>query len=403
VCEQVQESNNLCVSGLARDTLSYVCEKYSEIPQLILANKQYVQCCMEGLVPAKYAICGKNISLGPMVIPASDIPCHQTESFYTWHPLRGINTDILMLFVDGLLFFIILVLIESKAVYKIVALLRDIIPGYYTYQADHEDLDDDVLREQERVLQDNNSDVLRTFHLQKKFRRLEAVKELSFGVKSGECFGLLGINGAGKTTTFRMLTGDETPSKGSASILSTQLHESRRKFLQKIGYCPQFDSIIPQLTGRELLTLMCRVRGVPSTMVVYEVQRWTDFLGIGEYIERESGSYSGGNKRKLNVAMALVGEPPLIFLDEPSTGVDPVARRNLWKIIEEIQMNGQSVVLTSHSMEECEALCDRLAIMVNGQFQCFGTTTHLKNKFAQGFTILTRLKQTGEISDMSGL
>jgi len=275
----VQESNNLCVSGLARDTLSYVCEKYSEIPQLILANKQYVQCCMEGLVAAKYAICGKNISLGPVVIPASDIPCHQTESFYTWHPLRGINTDILMLFVDGLLFFIILVLIESKAVYKIVALLRDIIPGYYTYQADHEDLDDDVLREQERVLQDNNSDVLRTFHLQKKFRRLEAVKELSFGVKSGECFGLLGINGAGKTTTFRMLTGDETPSKGSASILSTQLHESRRKFLQKIGYCPQFDSIIPQLTGRELLTLMCRVRGVPSTMVVYEVQRWTDFLG----------------------------------------------------------------------------------------------------------------------------
>merc|ERR1712013_772300 len=162
---------------------------------------------------------------------------------------------------------------------------------------------------------------------------------------------------------------------------------SRRKFLQKIGYCPQFGSIIPQLTGRELLTLMCRVRGVPSTMVVYEVQRWTDFLGIGEYIERESGSYSGGNKRKLNVSMALVGEPPLIFLDEPSTGVDPVARRNLWK-----------------SIEECEALCDRLAIMVNGQFQCFGTTTHLKNKFAQGFTILTRLKQTGvDVEDHDNL
>jgi len=140
---------------------------------------------------------------------------------------------------------------------------------------------------------------------------------------------------------------------------------------------------------------MCRVRGVHQHRVASEVQRWTDFLGIQEYIERESGSYSGGNKRKLNVAMALVGEPPLIFLDEPSTGVDPVARRNLWKIIEKIQMNGQSVVLTSHSMEECEALCDRLAIMVNGQFQCFGTNSHLKNKFAQGFTILTRLKAAG--------
>ena len=127
-----------------------------------------------------------------------------------------------------------------------------------------------------------------------------------------------------------------------------------------------------------------------------EVDKWTRFLGIEEYIDRASGSYSGGNKRKLNVAMSLVAEPPVIFLDEPSTGVDPVARRNLWKIIQQIQAAGQSVILTSHSMEECEALCDRLAIMVNGQFQCFGTVNHLKNKFALGFTILTKLKVMGE-------
>ena len=126
-----------------------------------------------------------------------------------------------------------------------------------------------------------------------------------------------------------------------------------------------------------------------------EVDKWTQFLGIQEYIERRSGSYSGGNKRKLNVAMSLVAEPPIIFLDEPSTGVDPVARRNLWKIIQQIQSAGQSVILTSHSMEECEALCDRLAIMVNGQFQCFGTVPHLKNKFALGFTILTKLRVSG--------
>jgi ABC-type multidrug transport system ATPase subunit len=129
--------------------------------------------------------------------------------------------------------------------------------------------------------------------------RLEAVKELSFGVKTGECFGLLGINGAGKTTTFRMLTGDETPTRGNsgnntfilpmlcsgnASILSTQLNTSRRKFLQQIGYCPpQFDSIIPQLTGRELLTLMCRVRSVQAHRMDREVQRWTAFLGRHRY------------------------------------------------------------------------------------------------------------------------
>ena len=145
-------------------------------------------------------------------------------------------------------------------------------------------------------------------------------------MKPGECFGLLGINGAGKTTTFRMLTGDETPSQGEAEILSFKLAASRRKFLSQVGYCPQFDSIIPELTGREMLSLMARVRGVPLDHVAAEVDRWTRFLGIQEYIDRPSGSYSGGNKRKLNVAMSLVAEPPLIFLDEPSTGVDPVIR-----------------------------------------------------------------------------
>lgn len=192
-----------------------------------------------------------------------------------------------------------------------------------------------------------------------------------------------------------MLTGDEVPSGGSATVLQHSLHSSRRDFLSQVGYCPQFDSIIPQLTGRELLRLMCRVRGVAPGAIGEEVDRWTAFLGIQEYIDRQSGSYSGGNKRKLNVAMALVGEPAVVFLDEPSTGVDPVARRNLWTIIERIQANGQAVVLTSHSMEECEALCDRLAIMVNGQFQCFGSVPHLKSKFGQGFTILTKLPATG--------
>ena len=193
-----------------------------------------------------------------------------------------------------------------------------------------------------------------------------------------------------------MLTGDETPSQGQAEIHSYKLGDRRRKFLSQVGYCPQFDSIIPQLTGRELLGLMARVRGVDLDQVPREVARWTNFLGIQEYIDRQSGSYSGGNKRKLNVAMALVGDPPVIFLDEPSTGVDPVARRNLWKIIEKIQAAGQSVILTSHSMEECEALCSRLAIMVNGQFQCFGSVSHLKNKFALGFTIITKMRVAGE-------
>jgi len=334
-----------------------------------------------------------------VVIQADENPCHTTESFFTWDALRGINLDIVLLLVDGLLLFLLLVLIESKALARLWSHMKNLIPGYFKYTQLSEELDGDVKEEQERVKETNpqaSSDILRVSQLQKKFRHLEAVRQLTFGVKPGECFGLLGINGAGKTTTFRMLTGDEVASDGVASILGHQLDSDRRTFLSQIGYCPQFDSIIPQLTGRDLLRLMCRVRGVAPQAIEAEVERWTDFLGIQEYIDRQSGSYSGGNKRKLNVAMSLVGEPPLVFLDEPSTGVDPVARRNLWSIIGGIQRNGQSVVLTSHSMEECEALCDRLAIMVNGQFQCFGSSSHLKKKFGQGFTILTKIPATGD-------
>ena len=201
-----------------------------------------------------------------------------------------------MLIIDGLFYFLIIgknllldycyslknatfeVLIETRILYFILEMMRDKMPGYYKYQVDEDEeplLDEDVSNEQKRVSTnfDTFNDVLRVFGLKKKFRRLRAVKDVSFGVKTGECFGLLGINGAGKTTTFRMLTGDETPSSGDAEIFSTKLTQSRRKFLSQIGYCPQFDSIIPELTGRELLTLMGRVRGVELNQVESEVNR----------------------------------------------------------------------------------------------------------------------------------
>ena len=132
-----------------------------------------------------------------------------------------------------------------------------------------------------------------------------------------------------------------------------------------------------------------------------EVSHWISEVGIEEYADRKCGTYSGGNKRKLNVAQALVADPPIVFLDEPSSGVDPASRRKLWKIIRSVQRNGQAVILTSHSMEECDELCARLGIMVNGQFQCFGPTRYLKQKFGQGFTILVKLNTQGQTLDES--
>uniref|UniRef100_A0A3Q3N5I1 ATPase AAA-type core domain-containing protein n=1 Tax=Labrus bergylta TaxID=56723 RepID=A0A3Q3N5I1_9LABR len=144
-----------------------------------------------------------------------------------------------------------------------------------------------------------------------------------------------------------------------------------------MGYCPQFDAINDLLTGREHLEFYAILRGVPEK----EVCEWgIRKLGLVKYVDKSAGSYSGGNMRKLSTAIALIGGPPVVFLDEPTTGMDPKARRALWNAILSIIKEGRSVVLTSHSMEECEALCTRMAIMVNGRFRCLGSVQHLKNR-----------------------
>ena len=143
-----------------------------------------------------------------------------------------------MLFIDGMLYFFMIVLVETRLLFKVLEMAKSRIPGYYKYKVDiPAALDDDVFEEQKRVAINSQpqEDVLKVFGLKKKFRNLEAVKDVSFGVKTGECFGLLGINGAGKTTTFRMLTGDETPSTGEAEILRATLGSARRKFLSQVN------------------------------------------------------------------------------------------------------------------------------------------------------------------------
>nr|CAD7413641.1 unnamed protein product [Timema cristinae] len=140
-----------------------------------------------------------------------------------------------------------------------------------------------------------------------------------------------------------------------------------------------------------MLQLVAHLRGIPRQSVQKEVTKWINLLGLSEYESSLSGTFSGGNKRKLSTAMALIGDPPIVFLDEPTSGVDPVSRRNLWEVLARIQSTGQSIVLTSHSMEECEALCNRVAIMVNGQFMCMGGNQYLKRKFGQGFTLMVKL------------
>lgn len=210
---------------------------------------------------------------------------------------------------------------------------------------------------------------------------------------SYECFGLLGSNGAGKTTTFKMLSGDETISFGNAWIKGNSLKTSLKKVHRHIGYCPQFDALIVDLTGRETLRLFALMRGVPSDKIPHLTLCLAKEFGFVKHLDKQVKAYSGGNKRKLSTVLALLGNPSVIYLDEPTSGMDPGAKRNLWNGICRLRDSGKTIVLTSHSMEECEALCTRLAIMVNGEFKCIGSTQHLKNKFSQGFVLIVKAQK----------
>jgi ATP-binding cassette, subfamily A (ABC1), member 3 len=268
--------------------------------------------------------------------------------------------------------------------------------------------DDDVAAERKKVnaadeeqLKVNSSLVLK--ELGKSYGSFQAVDGLCCTVAPSNCFGLLGVNGAGKTTTFKMLTGDIDMTAGEVYINGFDLRKEQREAQSTMGYCPQFDALIDELTGREVLTLYARLRGIREEFINKEAERLMKLLQLMKYADYECGRYSGGNKRKLSTAIALIGSPKLICLDEPTTGMDPVSRRHLWDTLTRYRNLGNTLVLTSHSMEECEALCTSIAIMVNGKFQCLGTCQHLKAKFAEGYTVLIQIPYPNETEGQANL
>lgn len=247
--------------------------------------------------------------------------------------------------------------------------------------------DEDVAKERENIAtgKENGTQVV-VKGLRKIYGDFVAVKNLYFSIPQGQCFGFLGVNGAGKTTTLSILAGDIPMTEGSAKLAGMDVLQDQLDMRRLIGYCPQFDALFELLTAREHLEFYARVKGVPEDLIPDIVSGMIHYLSLDEYADRPAGKYSGGNKRKLSVAIALIGDPPIVFLDEPSTGVDPVARRFMWRFISET-MAGRVVVLTTHSMEECEALCNRLGIMVDGRLACLGTPQHLKTRFGQGYQL----------------
>ncbi|XP_070203335.1 phospholipid-transporting ATPase ABCA3-like [Littorina saxatilis] len=232
-----------------------------------------------------------------------------------------------------------------------------------------------------------------------------AVERLCVGVAEKECFGLLGQSGAGKSTTLKMLTGEVVMTKGQAFVNGYSVMSQLRQVQRSIGYCPQTDPLIEHMTCYETLAMFGRLRGIPDSHLNDCVASVLEVLELGSHGAKRAGNLSGGMKRKLTTAMSLIGDPSVILLDEPFTGLDPSARRHLWDVLSSVRSGGSTLILTSHSMEECEALCTRVAIMVNGRMKCLGTTQHLKSRFGQGFTLSVRmgLKKNGQLASFNPL
>ncbi|XP_071958195.1 phospholipid-transporting ATPase ABCA3-like [Antedon mediterranea] len=302
----------------------------------------------------------------------------------------GIGTYCLYMFIAGVAFIILTLLIEVNFFIpaRSASVLKNHIPSPD---------ESDVAAERQKVLQldlsqDDSAVVLKNLSKVYPKKPAPAVDQLCLEIPKGQCFGLLGVNGAGKTTTFGMLTGDLSITAGTAYMDGFDIQTQRKLVQQRIGYCPQFDALIERLTGREVLTMFARLRGIPSHHIENVVETTVTHLSLNKWADKLCGDYSGGNKRKLSTGIALVGNPPIVFLDEPTSGMDPTARRYLWNALTSIMKGGRSIVLTSHSMEECEALCTRLAIMVNGQFKCLGSTQHLKSRYGKGYTMVIKME-----------
>ncbi|OQR91613.1 ATP-binding Cassette (ABC) Superfamily [Achlya hypogyna] len=255
-------------------------------------------------------------------------------------------------------------------------------------------VDHDVDAEAARVLGGDSTDIVALRALRKVYPGGKvAVAGLSLGLEQGDCFGFLGINGAGKTTTMKMLTGDVLPTMGSATLGGLDILRQQLAVRRLVGYCPQFDALFDLLSVREHLELYAALKGVPAVRVPEVVDEKLTQLSLVPYATKLAKTLSGGNKRKLSVAIALIGAPPLLFLDEPTTGMDPVSRRYLWNVIANLSTRSKeaTIFLTTHSMEECEALCNRVGIMVGGRLRCLGSIQHLKSRFGEGLLLHIKL------------
>ncbi len=215
--------------------------------------------------------------------------------------------------------------------------------------------------------------------LTKKYKDVTAVDGLTLDIEKGELFALLGVNGAGKTTTVKMLSCLTAPTDGDALLLGSSVLTDRDAVKKIIAVSPQETAVADGLTVRGNLVLMCGAHGFSKKETDEKIEKMKDFLGIAGIMKKRAGKLSGGWQRRLSIAMALIGDPEILFLDEPTLGLDVIARSDLWDVIRSLK-GRVTVILTTHYMEEAEELSDRVGVMKDGRLLAVGTPAELKEK-----------------------
>lgn len=235
---------------------------------------------------------------------------------------------------------------------------------------------------------------IQTEHLSKRYKNILAVDALDLTVEQGELFALLGVNGAGKTTAIKMLSCLTRPSAGEAWLDGKSILSQAAEVKQRIGVSPQETAVAPNLTAEENLLLMCGVHGFSKEKSRQKAAELAEQLGLAPILHRRAGKLSGGWQRRLSIAMALVSQPEILFLDEPTLGLDVLARSDLWDTVRSLK-GRITIVLTTHALEEAEALSDRVGVMKDGRLLALGTPEELKrqtgsDRFEEAFVKLVK-------------
>ena len=220
---------------------------------------------------------------------------------------------------------------------------------------------------------------IKTMELVKRYKNITAVDKLNLEIRQGELFSLLGVNGAGKTTAIKMLSCLTKPTSGDALVGGYSVIKEPKQVKRLIGVSPQETAVAPNLSVKENLELICGIHGFSKDKTKSRIQELSQQFALDEVLHRKAGKLSGGWQRRVSIAMALISQPQILFLDEPTLGLDVLARHDLWEAIRLLK-GSVTIILTTHYMEEAEALSDRIGIMKNGRLLAVGTVEELNHK-----------------------